>query len=124
MTPEPLLAPFTEKGKVVSSGILSGIDTGTENQTQVEQSGTNGERSCDRCLWHRSYCIWPLEGVRQKSCDQCAAQKIVCTVTGVQVSNRKRWDRSGAEGSWPQKKIQIGVEESDVELDVTICSQC
>ena len=76
MTPEPLLAPFTEKGKEVSSGILSGIDTGTENRKQVEQS-------CDPCLRHRSYCIWPLEGVRQKSCDQCAAQKIVCTVARV-----------------------------------------
>jgi len=39
MTPEPLLAPFTEKGKEVSSGILSGIDTRTENRKQVEQSG-------------------------------------------------------------------------------------
>jgi len=31
MTPEPLLAPFTEKGKEVSPGIPSGIYTGTEN---------------------------------------------------------------------------------------------
>ena len=123
MTPEPLLAPFTEKGKEVSSG-YSRVDTRTENQKQVEQPGTNGERSCDRYLRHRSYCIWPPEGVLQKSCNQCVVQKIVCTVAGVQVSNRKQWDRSGAEGSWPQKKIQIGVEESDVELDVTICSQC
>ena len=29
--PELLLAPFMEKGKEVSSGVLSGIDTGTEN---------------------------------------------------------------------------------------------
>src|SRR5882724_12186184 len=117
MTPEPLLAPFTEKGKEVSSSILSGIDTGTENQKQVEQSGTNGERSCDRCLQHRSYCIWPPEGVRQKSCDQCAVQKIVCTVAGVRVSNRKRQDCSGAEGSRPQKKSRVEVEESDAESD-------
>src|SRR5882724_13424062 len=117
MTPEPLLAPFTEKGKEVSSGILSRVDTGTENRKQVEQSGTNGERSCDRCLWHRSYCIWPQEGVRQKSCDQCVAQKIVCTVTRVRVSNRKWRDRSGAEGSRPQKKSRVEVEESDAESD-------
>src|SRR5882724_1091306 len=43
MTPEPLLAPFTEKGKEVSSSILSRVDTGTENRKQVEQPGTNGE---------------------------------------------------------------------------------
>src|SRR5882724_1101484 len=116
MTPEPLLAPFTEKGKEVSSG-YSRVDTRTENQKQVEQPGTNGEWSCDRYLQHRSYCIWPLEGVRQKSCDQCAAQKIVCTVSGVRVSNRKRRDRSGPEGSRPQKKSRVEVEESDAESD-------
>jgi len=31
MMPEPLLAPFTDKGKEVSTGIVSGFDTGTEN---------------------------------------------------------------------------------------------
>src|SRR5882724_8327262 len=116
MTPEPLLAPFTEKGKEVSYG-YSRVDTGTENRKQVEQPGTNGERSCDRCLRHRSYCIWPPEGVRQKSCDQCAVQKIVCMVAGVRVSNRERRDRSGAEGLRPRKKSRVEVEESDVESD-------
>ena len=32
MTPEPLLVPFTNKGKEVSTGVHSGVDTGTENQ--------------------------------------------------------------------------------------------
>jgi len=31
MIPEPLLAPFTEKGKEVSTGVDSEFDTGTEN---------------------------------------------------------------------------------------------
>jgi len=38
-------------------------------------------------------------------------------VTGVWVSNRKRQDRSGAEGSQPWKKISVEVEESDAESD-------
>ena len=38
-------------------------------------------------------------------------------VTGVRVSNRKQRDRSGAEGSWPQKKSRVEVEESDAESD-------
>src|SRR5882724_1161187 len=63
------------------------------------------------------YCIWPPEGVLQKSCDQCAAQKIPCAVNGIRVSNWKQWDRSGAEGSRPQKKSQVEVEDSDVESE-------
>jgi len=31
---EPLLAPFTDKGKEVSTGNHSGIDTRTENQNR------------------------------------------------------------------------------------------
>ena len=42
MTPEPLLAPFTEKGKEVSSRILSGIDTGTENRNRWSNLGPMG----------------------------------------------------------------------------------
>ena len=34
MTLEPLLVPFTNKGKEVSTGSHSGIDTGTENQNR------------------------------------------------------------------------------------------
>ena len=30
MTPEPLLMPFTDKGKEVSAGVDSGVDTGNE----------------------------------------------------------------------------------------------
>jgi len=36
-------------------------------------------------------------------------------VMGVQVSNQKWLEQSGAEGSWPQKRIQVEVEESDGE---------
>jgi len=36
-------------------------------------------------------------------------------VTGVWVSNWKQWEWSGAEGSWPQKRSQVEVEESDGE---------
>ena len=63
------------------------------------------------------YCIWLPEGVRQKSCDQCVAQKIPCTIDGIRVSNRKRWDRSGGEGSKPWKKSRVEVEESELESD-------
>ena len=31
MTPEPLLVPFIDKGKEVSTGVNSGVDTRTEN---------------------------------------------------------------------------------------------
>ena len=34
MTPEPLLVPFNDKGKEVSTGIIPGIDTGTENRNR------------------------------------------------------------------------------------------
>ena len=34
ITPELLLAPFTDKGKEVSTGVISGIDTRTENQNR------------------------------------------------------------------------------------------
>jgi len=41
--------------------------------------------------------------------------KIVCTVDGVWVSKQKQ--REHPEGSWPRKKSQIEVEESDGESD-------
>jgi len=62
------------------------------------------------------YYIWPPEGMHQKSCDQCAAQKIPCVVDGVRVSNRERRDQSRAEGSRPRKRSRVEVElelESD-----------
>ena len=31
--PEPLLAPFTDKGKEVSTGLDSGVDTGLKTKT-------------------------------------------------------------------------------------------
>ena len=43
-------------------------------------------------------------------------QKMVCTVSGIRVSNQKWWDWSGGEGSWPRKKIKVEVE-SDVESE-------
>ena len=43
------------------------------------------------------------------------AQKIVCTVNGVQVSKRKQQDHP--EGSRPRKKSWIEVEELDGESD-------
>jgi len=33
MTLEPLLVPFTNKGKEVSTGIVPGFDTGTNTET-------------------------------------------------------------------------------------------
>jgi len=62
------------------------------------------------------YCVWPPEGVCQKNCDQCTAQKIPCTVDGIQVSNQKQWDRTEAEGSQPWKRSQVEVE-SDAESE-------
>jgi len=41
---------------------------------------------------------------------------MVCTISGVWVSNQKWQERSG-EGSWPKKKSQVEVEESDVESE-------
>ena len=61
------------------------------------------------------YCLWLLEGIWQKSCENCTAQKIPCTVDGVWVSNWKH--RSRAEGFQPQKKSRVEVEESELELD-------
>ena len=115
MMPEPLLVPFTDKGKEVSTGLVLGFDTRTKTE-QVDHSGTNGDRSCDWCQWHRMYCIWPPEGVCQKSCDQCVAQKIPCVVDGIQVSNQKRWDRLETGGLWRWKKSWVEVE-SDVESE-------
>ena len=43
------------------------------------------------------------------------AKKMVCAIGGIQVSNRKWWDKSGAEGQWPKKKGWAQVE-SDAEL--------
>ena len=108
MMPKPLLAPFIDKGKEVSTGFVPGFDTGTKTE-QVDHLGTNGDRSCDWCRCHRMYCIWPLEGVCQKSCDQCAAQKIPCAIDGIWVSNQKRRDRLRAEGSRPRKKSRVEV---------------
>ena len=39
MMPEPLLAPFTDKGQEVSTGVNSGVDTGTENQNRWTNPG-------------------------------------------------------------------------------------
>ena len=63
------------------------------------------------------YCLWPPEGVRQKSCDHFPAQKIVCAVDGIRVSNQKQQDRSGAEGSRLWKKSRVEVEDLDVESE-------
>jgi len=38
-------------------------------------------------------------------------------VEGIQVSNRKQWDRSEAGGSQPWKKSRVEVEESDGESE-------
>jgi len=45
------------------------------------------------------------------------AQKILCAIDSVWVSNRKRQDRSGAEGSRLWKKSRVEVEESELESD-------
>jgi|SRR5882724_3198668 len=59
--------------------------------------------------------MWLPEGVQQKSCDHCAAQKMVCTSAGIWVSNWKWQDWSG-EGSCPNKKSWVEVG-SDAELE-------
>ena len=89
----------------------------TLEMKQVEQPGSNGERPCNWCRQHHMYCLWPLEGIQQKSCDHCAAQKIPCAVNGIWVSNQKQQDRSRAEGSQPQKRSRVEVEELDVESE-------
>jgi len=38
---------------------------------------------------------------------------MVCTVTGIQVSDWKQWDQPGGEESWPKKRSQV-----EVGLDV------
>jgi len=55
------------------------------------------------------------EGICQKSCDHCAAQKMVCTIAGIWVSNQKWWERLG-EGLQPRKKSQVEVE-SDAQSE-------
>jgi len=57
--------------------------------------------------------MWLPEGVQQKLCDHCAAQKMVCTVNGIWVSNWKQRDQSGGVGLWPKKRSQV-----EVGLDV------
>jgi len=41
----------------------------------------------------------------------------MCTVEGVQVSNQKWKDRSGAEGLRPRKRSRVEVEDSDEESE-------
>jgi len=61
------------------------------------------------------YCLWPPEGIQQKSCDHCTAQKIPCMVDSIWVSNWKHQSRP--EGSWPWKRSRVEVEESELESD-------
>jgi len=112
--PEPLLVPWKEKGPVVSIGFIVRISV--ELKKLQMQAMTNGEHICNQCQCHGFYCLWPPEGAFQKTCDPCAVWKSPCTIQGVQVSNWKQWEQSGAEGSRPQKKSQVEVEE-DAELD-------
>jgi len=53
--------------------------------------------------------MWLPEVVRQKSCNHCVGQKMVCTVKRIWVSNQKWQDQSGGEGSQPEKKSQVEV---------------
>jgi len=55
MTPELLLAPFTNKGKKVGSSFLEVI---LELKTK-----TAGAWICNQCKWNSSYGVWPPEGV-------------------------------------------------------------
>ena len=82
----------------------------------AQYTRTNGDRMCDQCQQHHSYCVWPPEGIHQKSCDQCMAQKIICMVAGVRVSNQKWQDWVEAEGSQPRKRSWVEVE-SDAESE-------
>src|SRR5882724_11860505 len=81
---------------------------------QKEQPGTNGDQICNQCTRHGLYCIWPPEGVQQKLCDYCAAQKMVCTVSRVRVSKWKQWEL--VEKGKPKKKSWVEVElEAELE---------
>ena len=42
MRPEPLLAPFTDRGKEVSTGIVPGFDTGTNTENRWTIQGPTG----------------------------------------------------------------------------------
>src|SRR5882724_9199569 len=106
---EPLLAPFTDKGKEVSTRVVPGFDTGTNTET----GGTFGDQrgSVLRLVHPAPVVLYLATCVHQKSCDQCVAQKIPCAVAGVRVSNWKQQDRSEAGGSQCRKKSWV--EESE-----------
>src|SRR5882724_6008331 len=94
---------------------LFGSDTGTEIHNRKHGPGPIGTRSVTG-VNGMPYCIWPPEGIRQKCCDHCAAHKMVCTIGGIQVSNRKWWDWSGEERLWSKKKSWVEVE-AEAELE-------
>jgi len=103
MTLEPLLAPFTDKGKEASTGLVLSR-TGTNNRIGGD-SRDQWRAVLQPCIQHQLYCVWPPEVIRQKSCDHCAAQKLLCAVEGVRVSNRKRRDKVGNWGiATPEEK--------------------
>jgi len=90
MTPEPLLAPFTDKVKEVSFFFL-GICSGTETRNRRSNPGPMGSSPATGANGTgHTVSVWPPEGICQKSCNHCAAQKIMCMVNGVQVSNWKQ----------------------------------
>src|SRR5882672_7830566 len=73
--------------------------------------GTNGDRICDRCIRHKTYCLWPPEGSRQKSCGVCSFSKVVCMVNkGTRVCDRKV-----KSGKGKKSKKRARVEDSDSE---------
>ena len=73
--------------------------------------GTNSDHICDRCIRHKTYCVWPPEGGRQKSCGLCSFSKVVCTVNkGIRVCNRKVKLGKGKKSS---KRARV--EESEPE---------
>src|SRR5882724_6340221 len=95
LMPDKLLAPFSRQ-----------VDT---------EGGTNGDQACDRCLWHRQYCVWPAEGAHQKSCDHCSLHKVVCTVSGgVQGCN---WKTKGSARKGKRGLKRAQVEESEAESE-------
>jgi len=71
------------------------------------EAGTNGDQLCNWCKHHSLYCLWPPESVHQKSCNHCAARKMVCLVQGEWVSKRKHWEPSEKGKSCSHKKLRL-----------------
>jgi len=85
MTLEPLLAPFTEKGKQVSTRSFGMI---LELKTETGRAaGDQWGAVLQLVPLHRSYCIWPLEVFARSLQQMCGTENCVHG-HGTWVSNR------------------------------------